>query len=63
MKILSITEKVPQTTTLPDGKYIIELQYKGKYYELKTEEGVRGIGFGVIVTIKNGEATFDSIDN
>lgn len=70
MKILSITEKVPQTTTLPDGKYvgkwggyIIELQYKDKYYELKTEEGVRGIGFGVIVTIKNGEATFDSIDN
>lgn len=32
-------------------------------YELKTEEGLRGIGFGVIVTIKNGEATFDSIDN
>lgn len=69
-KILSITEKVPQVTTLPDGSYqgtwggyIIEVTYNGKIYELKTEEGVRGMGFKVVVTIKNGEATFTELKN
>jgi hypothetical protein len=69
-KIKSIKEKVPQITTLPDGMYtgtwggyVIELHYKGKTYELETEEGVRGMGFKVIVTIKDGVATFEDLKN
>jgi hypothetical protein len=67
-KVKKITEKVPQIATLPDGYYngiwggySIEVQYKGKTYELETEEGVRGIGFKVIVEVKDGVATFDEI--
>ena len=69
-KILEIKEKVPQVTTLPDGSYngtwggyVIELHYKCKNYELTTEEGVRGMGFKVVVTIKDGVATFTEIKN
>ena len=69
-KILSITEKVPQVTTLPDGNYvgtwggyIIEVNYKGKTYELTTEEGVRGMGFRVVVTVADGIATFEAVNN
>lgn len=69
-KILSITEKKPQSTTLPDGHYsgnwggrIIEVSYNGKIYELTTEEGVRGINIKVIVVIREGIATFSTIKN
>ena len=69
-KITSITEKIPQVTTLPDGiynatwgGYIIELHFKDKVYELTTEEGVRGISIKVVVTIKDGIATFESLNN
>lgn len=69
-RILKIEEKQPVATTLPDGNYsgiwgghIIELNFKGKTYQLTTEEGVRGIGFKVFVTIVDGEATFTSINN
>lgn len=70
MKILKITEKIPQPATLPDGIYTgtwggynIELNYNGKVYSLTTEEGVRGVGIKVIVTIQNGEATFSELKN
>lgn len=70
MKILSITEKIPHPATLPDGiytgtwgGYIINIRYGDKYYELKTEEGVRGIGIHVVVTIKDGVATFEELKN
>lgn len=70
MKILSITEKIPHPATLPDGiytgtwgGYIINIRYGDKYYELKTEEGVRGIGIHVVVTIKDGVATFEQLKN
>ncbi len=69
-KILEIREKVPQTATLPDGSYsgvwggyVIEVTYKGKTYELTTEEGVRGMGIKVVVNVKDGVATFDEIKN
>ena len=69
-KILSIKEKVPTITTLPDGLYngtwggyVIEVHYKGKTYELTTEDGVKGMGIKVVVTIKNGVATFDELKN
>lgn len=65
-KIKSIKEKVIQTSTLPDGYYkgiwggsVIQINYKGREFELETEEGVRGIGFKVVVQVKNGVATFD----
>jgi len=68
-KILEITEKIPQTTTLPDGYYegiwggyVIEVRYNNKLFELKTEEGVKGIGFKVVVEIKNGIASFEEIN-
>lgn len=69
-KILKITEKVPKETTLPDGiyqgiygGYNIEVRFKDKIYDLRTEEGVRGNGFKVIVTIKDGIATFEDLKN
>lgn len=69
-KITSITKKVPKTTTLPDGLYngiwggyVIEINYKGDTYELATEEGVRGINIKVIVEIKDGEPTFDTVNS
>jgi len=67
-KVKSITEKVPQVTTLPDGLYngvwggyVIEITSEGKHCELTTEEGVRGIGIKVVVQIENGIATFDMV--
>jgi len=69
-KILSIKERVPKVTTLPDGTYTgtwggycIDVRYKDKSYELTTEEGVRGMGFKVVVTIKDGVATFIEANN
>lgn len=69
-KITSIKEKVPQVTTLPDGTYTgtwggntIEVRYKDKSYELTTEEGVRGMGYRVVVHIVDGVATFTSTNN
>jgi hypothetical protein len=69
-KILEIREKVPQIAMLPDGAYfgtwggnVIDVSYKGKNYELTTEEGVRGIGYKVVVNVKDGVATFDEIKN
>lgn len=70
-KILSIKKKVPQDCTLPDGiyngiwgGYVIEVHYNGDTYELKTEEGVRGVNIKVIVTVSNGVATFvDGVKN
>jgi hypothetical protein len=69
-KILSIKEKVPTITTLPDGIYsgtwggnVIDVSYKGTTYELTTEEGVRGFGIKVIVNIKDGDATFTELKN
>lgn len=69
-KILEITEKIPRPSTLPDGNYIgtwggynIDVRYEDKLYSLKTEEGVRGVGFKVMVTIADGVATFVEIKN
>lgn len=69
-KITSITEKAPQLTTLPDGFYfgiwsgfVIKLTYKHKEYELTTEKGVKGIGIKVIVEMKDGIATFDTVQS
>jgi len=69
MKIKSIREKTP-IVTLDDGMYMgiwggncIEVRYNDKYYELETEGGVRGIGIRVVVTIKDGVATFEEIKN
>ena len=70
MKIKAIREKKPVETTLPDGiylgiwgGYVIELKYKDKTYDLETEEGVRGVGFKVVVTIKDGKAEFEDLQN
>lgn len=69
-KITQITEKKPHAATLPDGIYIgswggyvIELHHQGIIYELKTEEGVRGSGIKVVVTINNGIATYEQVSN
>lgn len=69
-KILSIAEKKPVVATLPDGTYngtwggyCITVHYDKRTFELTTEEGVRGIGFNVVVTIANGVATFTETKN
>lgn len=68
--ITSIREKVPQVATLPDGTYTgtwggytIDVRYKDKSYELTTEEGVRGMGYNVVVHIVDGVGTFTSTNN
>ena len=67
-KVKSITEKVPQITTLPDGfyngvwgGYVIEVSFEGKTFELATEIGVKGISIKVVVEVADGEATFDIV--
>ena len=67
-KVKSITEKVPQVTTLPDGYYngiwggyIIDIECGGNKYELKTVDGVKGINIKVIVEITDGIATFEVV--
>ncbi|MBP6538899.1 MAG: hypothetical protein KA234_01085 [Saprospiraceae bacterium] len=69
-KVTFITEKVPQVTTLPDGLYnglwggyAIDIDYKGKKYELATEEGIRGMNIKVVVQIDKGVATFDTVNS
>tara|TARA_Y100001937_G_C7081714_1_gene313306 strand:- start:261 stop:500 length:240 start_codon:yes stop_codon:yes gene_type:complete len=76
-KIIKTTEKYVVTTTekriltsLPDGNYIgkwggyiITVNYRNKTYECKTESGVRGVGYTVVVNVKDGESTFIEIDN
>ena len=68
--VTSITEKVPKVTTLPDGLYygswggyVIDIRYRDKTYELATQEGVRGISVKVVVEIKEGIATFDTVQS
>jgi len=68
--ILAITKKEPKTTTLPDGNYIgswggyvIVVRHNNIEYELQTEEGLRGTGFKVMVTIKGDSMTFVDIKN
>ena len=45
------------------GGNIIEVNYMGDTYELTTKNGVRGIGYKVIVTIKDGVANFNELNN
>lgn len=67
-KIISIKEKVPQVTTLPDGYYngiwggsIIEVNFDKRRFELESENEVRGMGIEVVVEIKDGVATFEEL--
>lgn len=69
-EILSITKKVPKNSTIPDGHYkgvwggyIIEVVYNKCTYELTVAEGVRGVGIQVVVTMKDGIATFEKLKN
>jgi len=69
-KIKEIKIKVPTITSLPDGVYsgilggyCIELTFQDKVYELTTDEGVRSIGYKVVVTIKDGVGTFETLKN
>ncbi len=65
-KIVSVKELVPTESSLPDGTYSgiwggynIDVKHKGKTYQLKTDVGVRGMGFNVVVTVVDGVATFN----
>ena len=69
-KILSIKQKMPERTVLPDGVYIgtwggciIQLEYKGRTFELTTEVEVKGRGYSVVVNIIDGVATFNEVNN
>ena len=69
-KILKIEEKLPKEIVLPDGNYIgswsgycITLAIGNRTLDLTTEEGVKGINVSVVVTVKNGEATYEKIIN
>ena len=75
-KIIKTTERHIVTTekrvltSLPDGNYIgkwggyiITVNYRAKVYECKTEEAIRGVGYDVVVNVKDGESTFIKMDN
>ena len=69
-KILSIEEKIPRPAKLPNGfylgtwgAYIIEVRYKDKLYQLKTEEGVRGMNIRVVVEINDNSMSFNELEN
>lgn len=69
-KVKSIIKHISQVVTLPDGiykgtwsAYVIELKYENEIYELRTEIGVRGINIPVVIEIKEGVATFDTVIN
>ncbi len=69
-KVLSIKEKQPVDVSLPDGVYlgvwgghVIELGFKGKTYELESDIGVKGFGYKVVVTVTDGEATYQEVKN
>jgi hypothetical protein len=69
-KVLSIQEKLPKQVTMPDGIYLgnwsgheISVSVGKRNFDLTTDEGVRGINVTVVVTIKDGEATFEEINN
>lgn len=64
-EITKITRNIPQDTTLPDGSYHgiwggynIVVNHGGVMYDLTTKEGVRGVGYKVLVQVKYGIATF-----
>jgi ribosomal protein L11 len=68
--ITEISIKVPEVTSVPDGNYsgtwggyIINVKIKDKEYQMKTEKGVRGINIPVVVTVKDGKATFVELNN
>jgi hypothetical protein len=68
--ILKIIERTPKQITLKDGFYkgvwggnCIVMKYKDKEYELTTEEGVRGVGYEVVVLVKDGKTNFYEIEN
>ena len=69
MKIINIKKKVVVDHSIPDGFYrgiwggtCITLTVDGAEYELTTEEGVRGGGFPVVVTVISGIATFKELN-
>lgn len=70
MEITKISIKVPKEAVLPDGiyagvwgGYVITLNYDKKIYELATKDGVRGMDIKVVVTVKDGIPTFETIKN
>jgi len=62
--------KVQKETLLPDGiyfgtwgGYIITLDYDRKTYALTTKDGAKGMTIKVIVSVKGGVSTFETIKN
>ena len=69
-KILEIKEKVPAPAILPDGVFAgmwggseIEVVFENKKYILTTDEGIRGFGVKVVVSIIDGKGTFVELKN
>lgn len=69
-KILKITRKIPQVTSLPDGHYfgtwtgkVIELDYQGDMYEIETETTSPGLESNVVIEIKDGEGRVNELLN
>lgn len=68
-KVESIVERLPQKSSLPDGLYlgkwggyVIALTYENRHYELNTKDGVRTINLPVVVEVKDGIATFSTLN-
>lgn len=70
MKVISVTKNIPKESTLPDGYYYgtwsaysVQVIYKEDSYNLTVNEGVRGIGYKVVVIVENGNYIIKQINN
>jgi hypothetical protein len=69
-KVVAITEKVPQNTSLPNGwykgvqgGYVVDVMYNGKDYQIKTDDGVRGFNISVVINIEGDNIEIHSLKN
>lgn len=69
-KVLTISRRVDKNDTLPDGLYLgllggynISVKYNDCEYNLSIKEGIRGFNIPVVVTVKDGEATYSFTKN
>lgn len=68
--IVKVEELVKVESTIPNGIYMgtyggytVVITHDGRTFHLTTEEGVKGIGYKVMVKVFNGEINFLSINS
>jgi hypothetical protein len=69
-KIEGITKKVPEKCMLPNGwyvgrqgGYVVEVRVQHEVYEIKTDDGVRGMNIPVVVHIDGDNIQIETLKN